>query len=546
RSKIDQFRARPTGQRLWAEQATAYEELLVGMKAEKVPPSVWHLMTSLSEFFKWPTPQTSRGSGGNGPSGNVSQQKRKNEAPNGDIHTLSPQGGDDQMNNIIIVDCNRSIKAKQLYINLNMSSATVRINNIPKNVLEYQLKNLAKKFGTIKTFTYQQGTNKYNGTTFIEYEKTSEAESAVKSPMEQRKLDGVELKIQFSSNQEKEQSQSARISVKTPSPPYQQIKQNKSQSPANSGFKSASPAWLHIDCTSVHISGIPAECEKEDVQKFALQFGIISRFYYKDDSSQPFSYAIIEYTTHEAADAAIHSSANKRYLHGTVIQVKWQNKDYQARKSQSPSSLYPKHQSIPPEPNCTFVHFSGIPIECIQQDVEQFVRQFGQTNSIDYRFFSDGHQGYANVIYQTHDSAQAAVNSSTFKRVFHGQPVNIHWGINLLLCQIIQQEKQIRDISPSAEPIQLNNLAHFAGIPIESSENEFREFVHKFGLFKTFQYFSFDDGRNGYANVEYSTHEQTLAAIQSPDNQRLLHDVLVRVQAGKKNFFPEPNGWLYD
>ncbi|KAA6402267.1 MAG: hypothetical protein EZS28_002198, partial [Streblomastix strix] len=42
----------------------------------------------------WPTPQTSRGSGGNGPSGNVSQQKRKNEAPNGDIHTLSPQGGD--------------------------------------------------------------------------------------------------------------------------------------------------------------------------------------------------------------------------------------------------------------------------------------------------------------------------------------------------------------------------------------------------------------------------------------------------------------------
>ncbi|KAA6322729.1 MAG: hypothetical protein EZS28_054400, partial [Streblomastix strix] len=28
------------------------------------------------------------------PSGNVSQQKRKNEAPNGDIHTLSPQGGD--------------------------------------------------------------------------------------------------------------------------------------------------------------------------------------------------------------------------------------------------------------------------------------------------------------------------------------------------------------------------------------------------------------------------------------------------------------------
>ncbi|KAA6374973.1 MAG: putative multi drug resistance-associated protein, partial [Streblomastix strix] len=37
---------------------------------------------------------TSRGSGGNGPSGNVSQQKRKNEAPNGDIHTLSPPGGD--------------------------------------------------------------------------------------------------------------------------------------------------------------------------------------------------------------------------------------------------------------------------------------------------------------------------------------------------------------------------------------------------------------------------------------------------------------------
>ncbi|KAA6380828.1 MAG: hypothetical protein EZS28_023646 [Streblomastix strix] len=64
------------------EQATAYEEQLVGWEAEKVPPSVWHLLTSLSEFFKWPTTQTSRGSGGNGPSGNVSQQKRKNEVPN--------------------------------------------------------------------------------------------------------------------------------------------------------------------------------------------------------------------------------------------------------------------------------------------------------------------------------------------------------------------------------------------------------------------------------------------------------------------------------
>ncbi|KAA6387878.1 MAG: hypothetical protein EZS28_016594 [Streblomastix strix] len=76
RSKIDQFRAHPAGQRLRAEQATAYEEQLVGWEAEKVPPS------------------TSRGSGGKGPSGNVSQQKRKNEVPNGDIHTLSPQGGE--------------------------------------------------------------------------------------------------------------------------------------------------------------------------------------------------------------------------------------------------------------------------------------------------------------------------------------------------------------------------------------------------------------------------------------------------------------------
>ncbi|KAA6382990.1 MAG: hypothetical protein EZS28_021485 [Streblomastix strix] len=73
RSKIGQFRARQAGQRLRAEQATAYEEQLVGWEAEKVPPSIWHLLTSLSEFFKWPTPQTSRGSGGNGPSGNVSQ-----------------------------------------------------------------------------------------------------------------------------------------------------------------------------------------------------------------------------------------------------------------------------------------------------------------------------------------------------------------------------------------------------------------------------------------------------------------------------------------
>ncbi|KAA6364134.1 MAG: hypothetical protein EZS28_040338, partial [Streblomastix strix] len=82
------------GERLRAEQVTAYEELLIGWKAEKVSPSFWHLLTSFSEFFKWPIPQISRGSGGNGPSGNVSQQKRKNEVPNGDIHTLSPQGGD--------------------------------------------------------------------------------------------------------------------------------------------------------------------------------------------------------------------------------------------------------------------------------------------------------------------------------------------------------------------------------------------------------------------------------------------------------------------
>ncbi|KAA6379975.1 MAG: hypothetical protein EZS28_024497 [Streblomastix strix] len=35
------------------------------------------LLIAFRIYFLWPTPQTSRGSWGNGPSGNVSQQKRK-------------------------------------------------------------------------------------------------------------------------------------------------------------------------------------------------------------------------------------------------------------------------------------------------------------------------------------------------------------------------------------------------------------------------------------------------------------------------------------
>ncbi|KAA6363051.1 MAG: hypothetical protein EZS28_041421, partial [Streblomastix strix] len=50
-------------------------------RQKKVYPLRAICLSSLSDFFKWPTPQTSRGSGGNGPSGNISQQKRKNEAP---------------------------------------------------------------------------------------------------------------------------------------------------------------------------------------------------------------------------------------------------------------------------------------------------------------------------------------------------------------------------------------------------------------------------------------------------------------------------------
>ncbi|KAA6382027.1 MAG: hypothetical protein EZS28_022449 [Streblomastix strix] len=74
RSKIEQFRARLVGQQLLAESATVYEEQIGLASVEKV----------------YPSRSISRGSRGNGPSGNVSQQRRKNEAPNGDIHTLSP------------------------------------------------------------------------------------------------------------------------------------------------------------------------------------------------------------------------------------------------------------------------------------------------------------------------------------------------------------------------------------------------------------------------------------------------------------------------
>ncbi|KAA6367188.1 MAG: hypothetical protein EZS28_037285, partial [Streblomastix strix] len=93
-SKIVQCRACSARQRLWAEQAAAHEQWLVGSKVGIVIPSSWHLLTSLSEFFKWPTLQTGRGSGGNVQSGNVPKQKRMNEAPNGDMHTLSQTGGD--------------------------------------------------------------------------------------------------------------------------------------------------------------------------------------------------------------------------------------------------------------------------------------------------------------------------------------------------------------------------------------------------------------------------------------------------------------------
>ncbi|KAA6391385.1 MAG: putative M-phase inducer phosphatase 2 [Streblomastix strix] len=384
-------------------------------------------------------------------------------------------------------------------------------------------------------FHYQQGTNRYSGYAFIEFETHDQAAKAVRATAEQRKIDGVEVTIQFSSNYEKEHaflpsSQSpapapiiftVTSSLQVPLPPSPS-QQEKNQSPSAQRQKKSSPSVKHANSTSVHFSGIPTECDRDEIIKLAEQFGEIATTPFYPPSDAPFRYINIEYKTHQSAEAAVHSSAHQRQLHGATIRADWQK-----GKSDSPASqqfsksdqvynpaLNKQRKSPPPNPNCTIVRFSGIPIQSIYEEVKNLTHQFGEVkkDSFKYHEQDDSHEGFAIVDYQTHQVAESAVKSSDEKRRIHDVIVSVQW-------DTVTQQQKISSTPPtilkqySPPPNTNKKRVHFSGIPVERSEPEVKEIARQFGFYTSFFYRSYDDGRTGFANVEYQTHEQAQAAV---------------------------------
>ncbi|KAA6386977.1 MAG: hypothetical protein EZS28_017496, partial [Streblomastix strix] len=487
-------------------------------------------------------------------------------------------------------------------------------------------------------YTGREGTNRQFGYAFIEFESSDQAAEAVRATAEQRKIDGVEVTIQFSSNHEKEHaslpsSQSpapapiiftvtSSLQVPLPPSPSQQKKNQSpvplqfgnpqsstqqrvsqspsSQSPSAQRQKKSSPSVKHINNTSVHFTGIPTECDRDEIIELAEQFGEIATTPFYPPSNAPFRYINIEYKTHQSADAAVHSSTHKRQLHGATIRADWQE-----GKSDSPASYYfsesdqvynpaqNKQRKSPPAPrgekqpspsaprqkksspsaehsDNTSVHFSWIPADCDREEVAEFAQQFGYTTRVFYCPPNGTPYRFANIEYKTHESANAAVHSSNKQRLLHDETVIIDWmeqekirksasaGYDYFpeSDQFYNPAQNKQRISPPVQPkpaqLQSQQVSepqllkprispppnpnytkvHFAGIPEQSLYEEVKNLTHQFGEVKdgSFQFHEQDDSSEGFANVDYQTHQVAESAVNSSDEKRLLHGVIVSVQ----------------
>ncbi|KAA6377029.1 MAG: hypothetical protein EZS28_027444, partial [Streblomastix strix] len=228
----------------------------------------------------------------------------------------------------------------------------------------------------------------------------------------------------------------------------------------------------------------------------------------------------------------------------------------QSQQVSEPQLLKPRI-SPPPNPNYTIVHFSGIPEQSLYEEVKNLAHKFGEVKdgSFQYHEQDDSSEGFAIVDYQTHQVAESAVNSSDEKRLLRGVIVSVQWEPVTQMKKIsvtppckpklqpnqlvyipkkqspLPNETNTRQYSPPPKPKQYSpppkpkqyspppntndKRVHFAGIPVESSEPEVKAFARQFGFYTSFFYKTYDDGRTGFANVEYQTPELAQAAVSS-------------------------------
>ncbi|KAA6373162.1 MAG: hypothetical protein EZS28_031311, partial [Streblomastix strix] len=450
------------------------------------------------------------------------------------------------------------------------NNTSVHFTGIPNECDRDEIIELAEQFGEIATTPYYPPSNAPFRYINIDYKTHQSADAAVHSSAHKRQLRGATIRADWQEGKsdspasyyfsEYDQVYNPALNKPRISPPAPIGE--KQPSPSAPKQKKSSPSAEHSDNTSVHFSWIPAECYREEVAEFAQQFGYTTKVFYCPPNGTPYRFANIEYKTHESANAAVHSSNKQRLLHGATVRVDWMEQekigkgispgyDYFPEQDQfyNPAQNKPRI-SPPPNPNYTKVHFAGIPKVSLYEEVKNLTHQFGEVKSFYYRSYDDDPTGFANIEYQTHQVAESAVNSSDEKRLLHGIIVRVQWE------PVTQQEKI--SVSPPPKPIlQQNQLVympeqsqisssetntrqyspppntndkrvHFAGIPVESSEPEVKAFARQFGFYTSFFYRSYDDGRTGFANVEYQTHELAQVAV-AQNGQNMLHDVPIHI-----------------
>ncbi|KAA6376650.1 MAG: hypothetical protein EZS28_027823, partial [Streblomastix strix] len=244
------------------------------------------------------------------------------------------------------------------------------------------------------------------------------------------------------------------------------------------------------NCTKVRFSGIPEQSLYEEVKNLTHQFGEVKKDsfqYHKQDESRE-GFAIVEYLTHQIAESAVKSSDEKRKIRGVIVRVQWDTQQNEISSTSPPQPKLQSNQRVyiheqsqisssetntrqyspPPNTNIKRVHFAGIPIESSELEVKAFARQFGL-----YTSYDDGRTGFANVEYQTHEQAQAAV-ASNMKNMLNGEPISIYWSNN-------QQFGQDDDYFESGR-----NAVLFQGFGFAQKRSKMMEYVKRFGPIQKF------------------------------------------------------------